>query len=473
MFVQENNPILPPLVDPWITEFLKNKKDIFNLVEAYGPSMNIHYPYLFLQNQTSFSEVFEKYNLKYRMLFPRKASRCKRIGKLAAGNGIGAVVSTPSELLQCLKEYDNSDQILVSTPVLTDELIRLAVENNLCLVVDAIEDCETIQKIGIELDKTAQIGIRLTKFKSYKETSGQERGFCPNEAFFLLTERFGKLWTQLVFCGFHFQMEEFCLTKKAEAIRHTLVIIELLHRKGIKTKYIDIGDAFPVNYIADQKYWGNYHLYLKKLFRGESAAQPFQQNEMLNPKQETVPTEVVKLYPYFNKFPKEAFLDKLLVQPFSLHELLFQALRSRNIELIVQPGRSLLDQTGVSLAKITAVEMKENRTYEISLQLDQIQLNKLKVDYLLDPIYISQEDGFAPQPVIGNLVTQTSGKKEPVLKRKINFPKIPAVNDVVCFVNTSGYALHLNDMETNPSHSSKHIFISAAESQWNYELVAS
>ncbi len=473
MFIQANYPVLRPLVDPWITEFLSNKKDIFKLVEAYGPSLEVHYPYLFLENHTALSSVFKKYSVRYKMLFPRKASKCKRIGKLASGNGIGAVVSSGEDLRQCLKEYDNQDHILVAPEILSDELIRLALIHNLCMVVQNVEDFEKIQKIGVQLNKSAKIGVRLDGFESTQTSKEPLKGITPNEAFSIISERFGKIWTQLDFFGFHFQIEKFCLHKKTEALRQTIVIMELLNRIGIKSKYIDIGDAFPVNYLADQKDWGNFLRELKKSNRYIGDLQSEQElnfDQMLN---NNVLSEKGKMYPYYNKYPKEAFLEKLLLQPFSIHELLFQAIRSRGIQIIVQPGRALLDQTGVSLAGINSVQRNKNNEFEICVELNQHQLNKLKGDYLLDPIYISQENEFDHDFITGFLIADCDEGQEHILKRKIGFPKIPEVNDVICFVNTSGYAMHLKEVKPVITQNSKHIFISEAEKHWQYELEAS
>ncbi len=472
MFQQENNTRFTPIVGHWISEFLKNKKDIFNLLHKHGSSIEILYPYLFLENQAAFTEILNKYSLSYQMLFPRRASLCRRFGKLASGNGIGAVVESMEELLACLDEYDNSDQILVSPKNHSVGLVQLAVQKELCLVVSRIEDIHFIQKISLNLNKTAKIGIRLGSFVSKGDPVGEQKGFCPNEAYHMITTKFGKSWSKLNFFGFHFQMDEFCIGKKSEALRQTLVIVELLRRKGIKTNYIDLGDVFPVNYLAKQKDWGNFHKVLKNASNQNGQTKSGNDSETKSFWKANIQNDEIKMYPYYNKFPKEAFLEKVLLQPFSMHELLFQAIRSRDIHLIVQPGRALLDQTGLSLACISIVKENLQGEVEIVLEMNQNQLNRLKTDYLLDPIYISKEDDYVSTQKVGYLIGQCGGQQELILKRKINFPKKPVVGDAICFVNTAGFNMHLNDPQNDAGVDSKNIFISESENRWLYELEA-
>ncbi|MBK6264086.1 hypothetical protein JKA74_03475 [Marivirga sp. S37H4] len=471
MSLKENNPVLRPIIDQWISIFLNNKKEIKELMDSYGSPLNVHHSNTFLKNHSAFTKIFNKYKLRNRILFPKSSYNCIKFIQLAARHGIGTAASSIDEIQECLNENMDADQIVVSGKYKSRELLHYAARNNIRVILDHREDGDLLQSICIKLNKKAHVGFRLGGFIFEGSPIATESGLPPGEAIELLTDQIASKWSHLVFEGFHFHIEKYCVLRKAEALRQTLVLVDILARKGIKTDYIDIGGSIPINYLKDPKEWGEFNKALKNTSSLTYSGLDFEEkNTQYNPESSLKDEHI---FPYFYKFPKEFFLEKLLMQPFSIHELMFQAIRSRGLQFMMQPGRALLDQTGISLVRISEIEVNHDNDLIIRLDMKPEQLGKLKIDYLLDPLYVSQEETPEEEPYKAYLIDSADLKPNLFIKRKINLPKKPAIDDIICLINTAGYAIHLHEYELEPTDYVQNIFINEEKTHWEYELVAS
>ncbi len=472
MLNQENNHVLRPITDPWIDIFLKNKKDIRALLINYGSPLNVHHSIPFLNNLSNFENIFRKFKLRHHLLFPTSASKCKKFIELSANIGLGTATSSIEEIQECLKKKMDPTQITVLSSQ-NKRLLHFAVQNNIRIILGHFEEGNLIQSICENLDKKAKIGFKLGGFIFEGLPIASKNGISPDKAVDLLTDRLSKKWTHLDFDGFHFHIEEFCVMRKAEALKQTIVLVDLLSRKGIKTNYIDIGGSIPINYLKNRKEWGKYNQAIKNSSQIKKPDFKIEDNVFNTHWPELVENKQLKLFPLFNKFPKELFVEKLLMQPFSSHELLFQAIRSRGLKFVLQPGRALLDQTGISLVRISEITLNQFNNLVIRLDMTAEQLQKIKVDYIMDPLFVCRDENSNIGKYEAYLIDSDVENPDLIIKRKIHLQKKPEVGDIICFVNTAGYGIHLHNYHLNSNDPVPNIFINEEENQYQYEMVAS
>lgn len=434
MSIQVDHLGIKPAIADWMKEFFSNKDNIFTFMEEYGSPVNVHNPDMFRHNVEEMTEFFKKFDLQVRIVLPSNACQLSRYNEIIAEHRINSLISNPEEISSRNSLHQST---FAYQEKWTDEMMYQSVEHGLIAILDNEEDVERLNKIANKLEIEAKVGLKLSKFIS-KGNNKSVRAFTPNEAYNLISEKFGIELPYLQFCGFHIQVNEFCIWKKAQAIRHTLVITELLHRRGFKTNYIDIGDVFPVNYVAHQKDWDTLHKNIKK----EAKAQISSKGKTSFDKE----GEENIQYPYFNKFPKETFFEKIIIQPFSAQELLFQAMRSRGIELITQPKRALFDQTSLSLAVITDVRKADQDHYQVTVAMSQDQLDNFQQNYKMEPLCIMKEEDEL-MPTKGYLFGLNSDTANAETKWKIDFPQIPTKGSLICFVNTSGHDFQSKENE--------------------------
>lgn len=125
-------------------------------------------------------------------------------------------------------------------------------------------------------------------------------------------------------------------------------------------------------------------------------------------------------------------------------------LRERGIEIRIEPGRSLLDQVGVTMAKVIHRKKDSQENWLIGLEMNGSQLHSSSADFLLDPEFIQMEKN--SREMKSTPVFFTGGyclEQDIILKRKIVLPCLPEVGDIVCFPNTAGYIMHFYETKSH------------------------
>ena len=132
----------------------------------------------------------------------------------------------------------------------------------------------------------------------------------------------------------------------------------------------------------------------------------------------------------------------------------------------MEPGRSLLNQVGMTLAKVVFRKKDLRGRWLVGLEMNMSQLQSSSADFLLDPL-----TAFVPAPNHPVKVYFTGAyclEQDIVLKRKIALPNLPQVGDIVGFVNTAGYMMHF--FETQAHLFELSVNLSLESSKKNYEL---
>ena len=130
--------------------------------------------------------------------------------------------------------------------------------------------------------------------------------------------------------------------------------------------------------------------------------------------------------------------------PWGPREALPRCLRERNLQLRCEPGRSLLDGCGLTLAKVAFGKERSDGVPLLGLHMNRTQCRSTSADFLLDPILLhAAEPRRAREPFSGFLVGAYCIEEELILRRRFEFPLGAAPNDVVAFPNTAGYLMHI------------------------------
>ena len=204
-----------------------------------------------------------------------------------------------------------------------------------------------------------------------------------------------------------------------------------------------------MNYLTDKKEWEIFRAELKKSVMGERNPITFGNNglgyEMINGSLHSEPD----VYPYYNETPKEHFLEAVLTNKTENGVTPAGMLRERNIVLRMEPGRSLLDQTGMTMARVIHRKKDQRGDWLVGLEMNRSQLMSSSADYLLDPVLIPMQKSAGDS--IPAAVYFTGGyclEQDVILKRKIALPHLPYIGDIICFPNTAGYMMHFYETQS-------------------------
>lgn len=443
-------PGLTPIIDPWMEKVFANEPFLEDLFQKYGSPINIHHTKPFENNYERFTQVFDKHKLSHTIFFARKANPCKVFVREAKRLGFGVDTASYRELKQCLDM--GAKKLVLTAAVKNETLVHLALQHDVLIILDNEDECRLVNKVAEELGKTAKIGVRISGFQ-YKGNKLYSRfGFDIDHAFNFITSHLdrGNGYKNLQFDGFHFHLDGYSTDQRSEALFQLINLADRLQTRDIRTSFIDMGGGILINYLTSKLEWESFWSELRRSVRGERAPVTFRNTglgyELIHGKLQGEPV----VYSYYNEHSKADFLDEVLSYQYQNGETASSLLRDRGIEIRIEPGRSLLDQTGFTMAKVIHRKKDSLGNWLIGLEMNRSQLNSSSADFLLDPVFIpvknkSREMGATPVFFTGGYCLE----QDIILKRKIVLPCLPETGDIVCFPNTAGYLMHFYETRSH------------------------
>jgi diaminopimelate decarboxylase len=213
-----------------------------------------------------------------------------------------------------------------------------------------------------------------------------------------------------------------------------------------------------VNYLESEAEWNEFHQELNKAILGETPPITFNNDPLGIFYHNGEILGSPKVYPHYNDHPKEFFLRHIWESKFESNSRIFEALNARKLQFRIEPGRSLLDQTGITIAEVMFRKTNSQNQTFIGLAMNRTQLKSSSEDFLLDPIFVSNKKPKEPNPFEGYLVGAYCLEQEVILKRKIFFPWLPDIGDMICLVNTVGYMTHFYESQAHLLDLAKNLF---------------
>ena len=438
-------PPLTAMIAPWMQRVLGNPSFLEDLFHRYGSPINVIHTDPFAANHELFENVFQKHRLKHKVIFARKANPCKVFVQESHRLGFGVDTASYVELKQCLEMGCDPNNLVLTGAIKDDRLMHLALEHDALMILDNEDECRSANSIAALLGKTAKVGVRVSGFRHKGEKLYSRFGFDVDYVTDFISSRIGRgmEYGNLRFDGFHFHLSGYSVEQRSEALFQSVQLSDTLLTRGIQTSFIDMGGGVLVNYLASPSEWDTFWSELKKAVLFQRRPLTFDSTglgyELINGELHGEPD----VYPYYSELSKDAFLDAVLSYPNPQKETPASLLRDRGIEVRMEPGRSLLDQAGFTMAKVVHRKRDSQGNWLIGLGMNQSQLGSSSADFLVDPVFIQKE--MNRREMASTPVFFTGGyclEQDIILKRTIVLPCLPEIGDIVCFVNTAGYMMH-------------------------------
>ncbi|MFN3997352.1 alanine racemase [Algoriphagus sp.] len=455
---------LTPHIHPWVKDLLKKKEVLAKRIKEEDSPINIHSLEPFVENIQSFQKVFQKYELNHCIYFARKANKCISLAKKAFDYGQGVDTASFRELKQCLDAGIPAKALLVTAAVKNRKLLELAVENQVTVVIDNRDEYQLLNHIAQEMQKEVTVVIRVSGFILNQKLLHSRFGFSMNEAQDLI-EELHRQDGLLKYIGLHFHLNGYAVDERVAAIEQCIELIDRLQNEGIMTYSLDIGGGFLVNYLKDHSQWEAFQSELKLAVQGQRSPLTYQ-NDSLGIIKTAIGIQGEPLvYPYSNANYRELFLDRILKSDSEIfHKPIHKLIKQRNLELRIEPGRSLVDQAGVTVAAVVFRKWDTSGELLIGLEMNRSQLRSSSADFLLDPIHIClKSDDKKQKTCYGFLVGEYCLEQELILKRKLKFEKFPEVGDLIVFPNTAGYMMHFFESEAHQFKLAENLFYDRKE----------
>lgn len=446
----DNNHLpLTPLLHHWVKKLIENPASLFRAIEEFNSPLNVHQLIPFQENINEYTKIFQDFNVKHKIFFARKANKCIAFPLASAQAGQGADTASYRELKQCLDAGIDNNSLILTGAVKNEKLLNLAVDNQVTIVLDNYDEWELLKKIIEEKKVIAYVNIRLSGFQFEGKTLPTRFGFSLDEALQFI-QNLHNHESLVRYTGLHFHLNGYSVEQRVAAIEQSIQLIDKLKEIGIRTHSLDMGGGILMNYLAHQSEWDTFMKELKRAVLGERKELTYQNDPLgiikINNQLYGEPT----VYPYYNGLNKGLLLKAILSAKSTIyHQPIFELLNNREIELKMEPGRSLLDQCGITVAKVAFRRQDTDGNWLFGLEMNRTQLRSSSADFLLDPIHLPKQKRQQKDKTEGYLVGAYCLEQEFILRRKIIFDQFPQIGDLIVFPNTAGYMMHFFESEAH------------------------
>lgn len=423
---------IPPIIHPEIKQFIEEEDSkILELTRAFGSSLHIMFPEIAGANLTKFQEIIRQSNVEGSVFYATKANKSEAVLEAIAKAGGGVDVSSMYELRQALSHGIKGKNITMSGPTKDSRFLLLGIQQGSTIAVDSIDDLKNIIEILNSLgnEQKAKITIRLNDVGEKKSRFGIPRSDLP-AVYELLQTNQGKI----EFSGFAFHLDGYSIEERSKAI---LSVVEEIHRarsKGFNCNTVDIGGGFTISYVDKDSLEK-----FQQANKGDEGAKLFFHGKQFK-----------NFYPYHNDKPGPAFLKEVLeYEQNGTKKSIAEILKESNIQLVIEPGRSILDQAGITLMRVKGIKQTASGDHVVLAEANINHLSEqwFNTEFLPDPILIQAERENPSKPIEASVAGNTCMEMDMITWRKIGFRHTPKSGDVLVYVNTAGYQMDTNETD--------------------------
>ncbi len=221
---------------------------------------------LYVYSQTQIESNFKAYkdgfkDIKNIICYAMKANSNHSILKLLARLGAGADIVSGGELFRALKAGIPAQKIIYSGVGKTAQEIEFALKSNILMFnAESFEEVEQINKVAGKLKKKARISFRVNPnvdahTHKYITTGkeGNKFGIRYEDAFELYMKVSKMKNIEVVGVDSHIGSQILDVTPFKMAAIKISKLIDKLEANGIKIKYIDIGGGLGIKYKSSDK----------------------------------------------------------------------------------------------------------------------------------------------------------------------------------------------------------------------------
>jgi diaminopimelate decarboxylase len=413
---------LPPVIHPRVSDFLSSHQLApHRLVDLFGSPLHVVFPEIMIENARVFRGTLNAQGFdRGRIYFAVKANKANAFLAASAVAHVGADVSSVQEFAAALASGIAGQDISISGPSKTGDLVALSLLHDARIVVDQPSELETI------LDLASRLGVTRAVRVSFRlAPPGANSRFGMSEdlvarALSVVRGAEGKIELD----GFAFHVSGYDTRDRERMITHACGALQRATGDRLTPSRIDIGGGLLTPY-ADPDTWD-----VERLGPHDFANDEFPQF----------------VYPYAERPAGAQQLADILCSSKRELDAAARALE-RPVIIDLEPGRSLLDQTGITIFRIQGVRPLE-RGWVIVVEGNSRHLSEFwfESEFLTDPLFLPVSAS-SPEPFAAAVAANTCMEDDYLARRFIPFPSRPREGDLLVYVNTAGYQMDSMESE--------------------------
>ena len=430
--------------------------------ERYPLPLHIYYEPVIRQNLRAFKDVFTRLYPRGQVCFAAKACTHKPILQIVHREGCGADVASYNEARCALEAGIPANRLDLNGNCKEDFLLREAIDLGMNVIADCIEEIEQLEVIARKLKKQVRVLLRISGYNLGKVTdesvftAGHWTKFgTPLEdipSFLGTLDRF----THVQLVGFHThigsqiaQLEPYlAVTRQLISLGHQLA------QTGRRCEVINIGGGFPVRYV-DKSSWDDITRRIREGYaafrRGDCSKSFVWHDDPAGFADHDHPELHLDHWSgerFSTDYPKEKMLEALLKGKIALGSqeiTIVEALRALGEPtLTIEPGRSIMEDAGVTLARVGIVKTVARHHNLVCLEMGITSHGESLIENPVKRWEIANENNLrADEPfetfIGGNLCF--SG--DMISRVKVSLQRPPKRGDVLIIHDTGAYTSSL------------------------------
>ncbi len=405
--------------------FREHERELLQLLRGLGSPLHVVLPQVFAENICRFKQVLSDAGIQSRILFAKKSNKAACFVQACLHHQIGIDVASLGELTQALSMGVIGRDIGVSGPDKATALLKVALHHQCLIAVDSLGELQRLVQLAEHDQQPCRVLLRCKPLSQ----PHSRFGFTAAEIDQVL-QRYVGSQAHIHLVGFSFHLSGYDIAQRAQMASQLIDLCLRAQHAGFKAcTSVNIGGGIAVQYVDT------------------SAWQHFQQHDA--PAHYHGLKGFSSFYPYASPHTGadalRALLSTLVEPTFSLS----QKLKRHQIQFMIEPGRALLDQAGMSAFRVQGIKPQQHAGESYahlivagsSFSLSEQWFNS---EYLPEPIILPQR-----QPASSAFIACVGGasclEADMLTWRKLQLPHPVQVGDVCMYLNTAGYQMDSNE----------------------------
>lgn len=428
------------------------------LIERFGSPLNLIDPAPLGGNHAELRQAADGAGVSLRVFYARKANKAIALMAHALQLGLGVDVASARELQQAIDTGATGADLIVTAAIKTDQLLRLAIDHGAVVALDHLQEAERWAAMAAGSDAPAAVRLSV------------ELPDRPPSRFGMPAAQARELaaWPALAgrLHGIQFHLDGYAAGNRIAAAREAIELADALRDLGHPIGFVDIGGGIPMRYVDDacayEEFWRRQRA---ALLNPELPSLTFRRHGLGLAAAGDQLIGAPAVYPVAQALVRGEWLTEILsADGPDAGRSIGQALSDRGLQLRCEPGRSLLDGCGLTLARVAFTKPGREGTTLVGLEMNRTQLRSAADDFLVDPLLLRAGGGDAvPEPCDGHLVGAYCIERELITWRTLRFSGGVAPGDVIAFPNTAGYMMHILESASHQLPLAANVIVTAAD----------
>jgi diaminopimelate decarboxylase len=455
---------LQPKTHSLVKKALNQKDKIFDLMQQYGSPLNILFPQIFREKYELFDELLAGEHLNYRLYYTCKPNRSNALLREAASLGSYVDVSSLGEFQAAIDAGVPAQKLSATGPKNKAYMNAVIVGQSLCVIDNWFE----LNYLKENAQSSQPIMLRLSSPQDGGPSQDDTFGFHFDEIENLISEI--EQFNQFDFHGFachysgafdnvRFRHIEMVLKATLKSIDH-----------GLTPQAINIGGGYQVGYAQSGNDWKNFITSLKQAVIGEGEPITWDNAGMGFRLQNGDLSGSANFMDHYQSITGDNHLEKILYTSFDAIDgvPLLDFIRDSGLALYVEPGRSLMDQCGVTLAEVNFIKKSAKGHWLANLDMHHANLNAHAFKYMVEPVVLNRQDNPTKNKE-GVLYYGSLCFASDLITFHKTFPDhMPQSGDVIAFLNTAGYRMDFAESEMLRHPNAQKICLMHDNDQWTH-----